>query len=304
MSAQPVPSTVQAAIIAETTAPGEKPLWRARAVASTTGGHLSGDFACTSVAMQIAEVTVGSLYFARGEIDARAARARGATGVVCEHKVPTAHVLVEDMNTAIAALARAARSRTKAVVTATIGFGDDAMVPGLIFQALDRASRGDAWRAECADGLDAGMVAMAADLGYALYDLQGVAGGERLRPHLLVAGPETPRAEGLALAGAIPAGGAAVLPSDHVDFPRWRAAALDNGAQVFGYGRKASSDICLLDTIAGPAGGRLVTADMMGSRMCYQLGDRGLDPRCSLAVLGAMRAAGASYGAAALALAA
>jgi len=269
-------------------------------VALSVGGEAHGDFAAHSIAMNPADVTAGALYFARGEVDAIAAIARGAVGVVTTRPLRAAHVLVNDIDEALARLARAARNRARATIVAHAGFDCDA-APLALADALDRASRGLAFAPAEAD-LNVALAGLAADRSHALFGLAGAPALETLRPHLFVAGLETTREEGARAGAALLAGGAAVLPADHPDFALWRAAALDAGAQVFGYGRKASADIRLLDAVRGPNGGWLVTAEMIGQQLCFSLSDRFGDARASLAVLGAMRAAGASLGCAALAL--
>ncbi|AKM10759.1 hypothetical protein [Croceicoccus naphthovorans] len=307
MSAQPVandmpvPNDTRRAIIEEADGTAYRTLWRAHTVALSVGGAAHGDFAAHSIATSPAAVVPGALYFAHGELDAAAALARGAVGVVSTLPARGAHVLVDDIDEALAKLARAARNRARATIIAEAGFSCGS-APAALYDALDRASRGLAYAPDVEEGLHAGMAGLAADRSYALFGVSADDSIESLRPHLFVGGREMSRAEGIRAGAALQRGGAAVLPADHPDFACWRAAALDVGAQVYGYGRKASSDICLLDAVRGSDGGWLVTAEMMGQRMCYALGDHFGDACASLAVLGAMRAAGASLGCAALAL--
>lgn len=305
MSAQPVPNDTRRAIIEEADGTAYRTLWRAHTVALSVGGEAHGDFAAHSVAVNPARVLPGALYFARGEIDAVAALARGAVGLVSTRPVRGAHVLVADIDEALARLARAARNRARATVLAHAGFSGVA-IPDALFVALDRASRGLAFAPDLADGLDTGIAGLAADRSHAIFAIDAAPTIERLRPHIFVGGRDLPREDGIRAGSALLAGGAAVLPADHVDFACWRAAALDAGAQVFGYGRKASADVCLLDAVRG-SDSWLVTAEMMGQRLCFALSDAvvtgsGGDVGAALAVFGAMRASGASLGCAAMAL--
>lgn len=295
----PVPSQIRRQIIEESEGTAYRTLWRAHTVALSVGGVAHGDFAAHSIAMSPARVLPGALYFARGEIDAVAALARGAVGVVSTRPVRGAHVLVDDIDAALARLARAARNRARATIVAHAGFTDDA-VPGAMIDALDRASRGLAYAAAPEDGLDAGLAGLAADRSHAVFAIDGEDDVERLRPHLFVGGRELARDAGIRAGAALRAGGAAVLCADNPDFGAFRAAALDAGAQVFGYGRKASADICLLDAVRGVGGGWLITAEMLGQRMCFALDDAFGDAAAALAVFGAMRAAGVAPGTAAL----
>ncbi|HEX2795047.1 MAG TPA: hypothetical protein VHN58_11525 [Croceicoccus sp.] len=299
MSAQPVPNETRRAIIEESEGTAYRTLWRAHTVALSVGGVAHGDFAAHSIAMSPAKVIPGGLYFARGELDAAAALARGAVGVVSTRPVRGPHILVADIDEALARLARAARNRARATVIAHAGFACGGVHTAL-GAALDGATRGLAYVPSCEDGLDPALAGLAADRAHAIFAIGGVPTIDRLRPHLFVGGHLLNRAEGIRASGSLMAGGAAVLPADHPDFACWRAAALDMGAQVYGYGRKASADICLLDAVGGFGGGWLVTAEMMGQRLCFALDDAYGDPCAALAVFGAMRAAGASLGSAAL----
>lgn len=295
----PVPNQTRRQIIEESEGTAYRTLWRAHTVALSVGGVAHGDFAAHSIAMSPAKVLPGALYFARGEVDAVAALARGAVGVVSTRPVRGPHVLVADIDEALARLARAGRNRARATILAHDGFGSGA-VPGALFGALHRASRGLAYAPVREDGLDAGLAGLSTEHSHALFDLAGTDCIARLRPHLFIGGRGLARDAGLRAGAALQAGGAAVLCADNPDFGCWRAAALDAGAQVHGYGRKASADICLLDAVRGAAGGWLITAEMMGQRMCFALDDAFDDAGAALAVFGAMRASGASLGCAAL----
>ncbi|QQN74753.1 hypothetical protein [Croceicoccus sp. YJ47] len=301
VSIRPVPSATRAQIIAETHGLADKPLWRAQAVASSVGGQLIGDFAATDVATIADDVEQGTLYFARGHIDAQAARAKGAAGIVTTQRVQGPHILVDETGEALSRLARASRNRARGTVMAILGFTGGA-VADVLGRALKLASRGTSWTSDTAQGLDLALCRMAADRSHALFGIDGVAAPEVLRPHLVILGPGTGREAGRRAAASVEAGGAAVLPADHPDFARWRAAAMDAGAAVTGYGRRASADIRLLDGVAGPFGGTLLSVEIHGRPLCYTIADSA-DADATMAVIGAMRAAGASLGAAAMTLA-
>ena len=302
MIAQPIPTATRLAIIEESDANAPRPLWRAHTVALSTGGEAHGDFAAESLALKLEDVRPGSLYFAKGEPDGAAAFKRGAAGMVSTVPVNAPHVLVADRDAALTRLAAAARNRARATIIALAGFDTRPDIPGALHGALGQASRGLAWSADMDHGLEAGLAGMAADRSYALFGLDGVTNVAPLRPHMMVGGPALESELGCRIAATLGEGGAAVLPADHCDFARWRATALDNGAQVYGFGRKASADIRLLDTVAVAGGALLITAELMGTRLCYSLPHGGIGASASLSIFGAMRAAGASLGAAALAL--
>jgi len=302
---RPVPDAMRMAIIEESDAGGERPLWRAHTLAMAADGTVHGDFAANHVAFTPGEVQRGSLYIAQGEVDAMAALQNGAVGCLSVHRLRGPHVLVDDIHLALARIARASRNRSRATMTALAGFAADSIIDTVLHDALDRASRGMAWSADAELGMAASLCTLAADRNHAIFTLDNADDARALRPHLFVSGPTLDHKVGESIAATLQAGGAAVLPADSCDFAAWRAAALDAGAQVYGYGRKPSADIRLIDTVTLDDGSVLVTADMMGRAMCWSLAE-GLfeegDALESLAIMGAMRAAGASLGAAALAL--
>ncbi len=302
---RPVPDATRMAIIEESDAGGERPLWRAHTLAMAADGTVHGDFAANHVAFTPGAVQRGSLYIAQGEVDAMAALQNGAAGCLSVHRVRGPHVLVDDIHLALARIARASRNRSRATMTALAGFAADSIIDTVLHDALDRASRGMAWSADAELGMAASLCTLAADRNHAIFTLDNADDARALRPHLFVSGPTLDHKVGESIAATLQAGGAAVLPADSCDFAAWRAAALDAGAQVYGYGRKPSADIRLIDTVTLDDGSVLVTADMMGRAMCWSLAE-GLfeegDALESLAIMGAMRAAGASLGAAALAL--
>ncbi len=302
---RPVPDATRMAIIEESDAGGERPLWRAHTLAMAADGTVHGDFAANHVAFAPGEVQRGSLYVAHGEIDAVAALQNGAAGCLSVHKLRGPHVLVDDLHMALARIARASRNRSRATMTALAGFGAGSMIDVVLHDALDRASRGMAWIADADLGMAASLCTLAADRNHALFTLDNADDARALRPHLFVSGSHLDHAVGEAISATLQQGGAAVLPADSCDFAAWRAAALDAGAQVYGYGRKPSADIRLIDTVTMEDGTTLVTADMMGRAMCWSLSEglfEDADVLDSLAIMGAMRACGASLGAAALAL--
>ena len=302
---RPVPDATRIAIIEDSDAGGERPLWRAHTLAMATDGTVHGDFAASHVAFTPGEVQRGSLYVAQGEVDAMAALQNGAAGCLSVHRVRGPHVRVDDIHLALARIARASRNRSRATMTALAGFAPDTLVDVVLHDALDRASRGMAWSADAELGMAASLCTLAADRNHAIFTLDSVDDARALRPHLFISGPTLDHRTGEGIAATLQQGGAAVLPADSCDFAAWRAAALDAGAQVYGYGRKPSADIRLIDTVTLDDGTTLVTADMMGRAMCWSLAE-GLfeegDALESLAIMGAMRAGGASLGAAALAL--
>jgi UDP-N-acetylmuramoyl-tripeptide--D-alanyl-D-alanine ligase len=109
--------------------------------------------------------------------------------------------------------------------------------------------------------------------------------------------------QGLEAVDGMP-GGTAIIPADSPHFERLKARAENHGAKVVSFGRAPHADVRLLDAVAAPGGGSLVTADMGDRRLCYTIAEPGDHwVTNSLAVMAAVRAAGADLGTAGLALA-
>jgi UDP-N-acetylmuramoyl-tripeptide--D-alanyl-D-alanine ligase len=137
-----------------------------------------------------------------------------------------------------------------------------------------------------------------------------------VRPHVAVVTTIAPAhienlgsIEGIAAAkaeifGGLLPGGTAVIPADSPQFEQLRDAALAAGASVLSFGRAAHADVRLLDVITDASGGSLVTASLLGERLCYTVAEPGEHwVANSACVMAAVRAAGGDLGAAGLALA-
>jgi UDP-N-acetylmuramoyl-tripeptide--D-alanyl-D-alanine ligase len=123
--------------------------------------------------------------------------------------------------------------------------------------------------------------------------------------HIEMLGSEAAIADAKAeIFGGLVPGGTAVIPADSPHFERLRDAALAAGAKVVAFGTAAHADVRLLDAVAAPGGGSLVTADLGDRRVCYTVAMPGEHWIAnSLAVMATVRAAGGDLGAAGLALA-
>jgi UDP-N-acetylmuramoyl-tripeptide--D-alanyl-D-alanine ligase len=99
-------------------------------------------------------------------------------------------------------------------------------------------------------------------------------------------------------------GGTAVIPMDSPHFSRLRDAALNRGARVLSFGKTREANVRLLDAVPSANGGSLVTAALGERRLCYTVAEPGEHWIAnSLAVMGAVFAAGGDLGSAGLALA-
>jgi UDP-N-acetylmuramoyl-tripeptide--D-alanyl-D-alanine ligase len=307
-------------------------LWDAGSIAAATGGRASSSFQAAGVEIDSRDVVEGDLFFAlKGESsDGHAyldkAFANGAVAAVVDRPIPQPHVLVQDTNAALEALAGAARERTEAKVVGVTGSVGKTGVKEALFAALDRSSRGAAHRSVRSYnnhvGVPLSLARMSARAKYGVFEMGMNHAGEiaaltrQVRPHVAVITTIAPAhiemlgsEEAIADAKAeiflgLQPGGTAVIPADSPHYPRLREAALAAGAQVVGFGKAAHAEVRLLDAVQQANGGSLVTADLGERRICYSVAEPGEHwVANSLCVIAAARALGADLGATGLALA-
>ncbi|MBS0254105.1 MAG: UDP-N-acetylmuramoyl-tripeptide--D-alanyl-D-alanine ligase [Proteobacteria bacterium] len=317
-------------VLAEDTAP--MALWSAAEIAAATGGTASGDFLCNHVATDSREVVDGTLFFALqgeamdGHRFVEAAFAAGASACVVDRPVDGPHVLVDDTFAALQALARAARARSEARVIGVTGSVGKTSVKEAIWAALDRASRGKAHRSLKSYnnhvGVPLSLARLPARDTYGVFEMGMNHKGEiaalspQVRPHVaLITTIAAAHIENLGSMEAIAAakaeiftglepGGVAIIPADSPWHDQLAEAARAAGASIVSFGKAAGADVRLLDAVAAPGGGSLVTIDMGDRRLCYTVAAPGEHNVVnSLGVMAAVRAVGADLGAAGLALA-
>ncbi|WP_423140561.1 UDP-N-acetylmuramoyl-tripeptide--D-alanyl-D-alanine ligase [Parablastomonas sp. CN1-191] len=307
-------------------------LWDAYAIAAATGGVPSAHFQCSGVEIDSRDVQPGDLFFAlKGEaMDGHrfldAAFEKGAVAAVVDRPIDRPHILVDDTTAALGALGAAARRRSRARIVGVTGSVGKTGVKEAIFAALERSSRGGAHRSVKSYnnhvGVPLSLARMPARARFGIFEMGMNHAGEiaaltvQVRPHVAVIttiapahiemlGSEEAIADAKAeiFAGLRP-GGTAVIPADSSHYPRLRAAAEAAGADVVAFGTAAHADVRLLDAVAAPHGGSLVTAEMGDRRVCYTVAAPGEHWIAnSLAVMAAVRAVGGDLGAAGLALA-
>jgi UDP-N-acetylmuramoyl-tripeptide--D-alanyl-D-alanine ligase len=307
-------------------------LWTAEDIATAVGGRASGAFEVSGVEMDSRDVRSGDLFFAlKGEstdghryLDK--AFINGAAAAVVEHPIEAPHVLVGDTSSALELLAKAARERVQARIVGVTGSVGKTGVKEAIFAALQRAAKGSAHRSVRSYnnhvGVPLSLARMPARSRWGVFEMGMNHAGEilgltaQVRPHVAVIttiapahienlGSEEAIADAKAeiFAGLEP-GGTAVIPADSPHFARLRAAAEAQGAKVLAFGRSSEAQVRLLDAIPAANGGSLVTAAIGGRRLCYSVAEPGAHwVANSLAVMGAVHAAGGDLGAAGLALA-
>ncbi len=307
-------------------------LWTADEIAAATGGTASGAFQVAGIEMDSRDVRSGDLFFAlRGEAaDGHAyldkAFANGAAAAVVDRPIPAPHILVQDTSSALELLAKAARERTSARIIGVTGSVGKTGVKEAIFAALERTSRGRAHRSVRSYnnhvGVPLSLARMPAASHFGVYEMGMNHAGEiddltlKVRPHVAVIttiapahienlGSEEAIADAKAeIFSGLQPGGTAVIPADNPHFARLRDAAEAAGARVLSFGRSPQAQVRLLDAIATANGGSLVTAAIEDRRLCYSVAEPGEHwVANSLAVMGAVLAAGGDLGAAGLALA-
>ncbi len=311
---------------------GEAPLWDANSLARAVKGAVNADFQVSGVEIDSRDVMPGDLFFAlKGEATdghnyINMALEKGAAAVVVDRDTASPHVRVGDTTEALERLAAASRSRTDARIIGVTGSVGKTGVKEAIFAALDRCSRGRAHRSVKSYnnhvGVPLSLARMPEHARYGIFEMGMNHAGEiaaltrQVRPHVAVVTTIAPAhiemlgsEEAIADAKAeifqgLEDGGTAVIPADGPHYARLRSAAEKAGAHVVAFGRAAGADVRLLDSVAAPGGGSLVTADMGDRRVCYTVGMAGDHwVTNSLAVMAAVRAAGGDLGAAGLALA-
>jgi len=307
-------------------------LWTAKTIAAATGGKASADFQASGVEIDSRDVIEGDLFFAlKGEsMDGHrfveAAFAKGAAAAVVDRPIDRPHVLVEDTSSALEFLARAARDRTQARVIGVTGSVGKTGVKEAIYAALERSSRGAAHRSVKSYnnhvGVPLSLARMPARARFGVFEMGMNHAGEiaaltvQVRPHVAVITTIAPaHIENLGSEAAIAdakaeifrglePGGIAVIPADSPHYARLKEAAERHAGAVVSFGRAPHADVRLLDAVAAPGGGSLVTADLGDRRLCYTISAPGEHwVSNSLAVMAAVRAVGGDLGAAGLALA-
>lgn len=307
-------------------------LWTSAEIAAAVGGTAYGEFQVSGVEMDSRDVRSGDLFVAlKGEaMDGHRfvekAFASGAAAALVDRPVDGPHVLVTDTMQALRDLARASRERAGATVIGVTGSVGKTGVKEAIFASLERTSRGGAHRSIRSYnnhvGVPLTLSRMPPRSRYGVFEMGMSAAGEiahltgMVRPHVAVVTTIAPAhienlgsIEGIARAkaeifGGLQPGGTAVIPADSPQYEILREAALAAGAKVLSFGRAAHADVRLLDVIADAGGGSLVTADLLGQRLCYTVAEPGEHwVANSACVMAAVHAAGGDLGAAGLALA-
>jgi len=307
-------------------------LWDAAELAVAIGGKANGDFQIAGVEIDSRDVRSGDLFFAlKGEATdghrfLDKAFANGATAAVVDRKVDYPHILVDDTNKALEALAAASRDRCMGRRIGVTGSVGKTGVKEAIFSALDRTSRGATHRSVRSYnnhvGVPLSLARMPVRSEFGVFEIgmnharEISALTEQVRPHVAVITAIAPAhienlgsIEAIADAKAeifegVVEGGTAVIPADIPQFEQLATAAKANGIKIVSFGKSEHADVRLLDAIPSANGGSLVTADLGSTRLCFSVAEPGEHwISNSLAVMAAVKAVGGDLGSAGLALA-
>jgi len=313
-------------------------LWTLDALKSATGARLSGAPGREILGISIDSRTIapGEAFFAiKGDrVDghkyvAKALERGAAVAVVAEDRFTSMPAdaplaIVPDVLDALRALARAARERSAAKVIAVTGSAGKTGTKDALRLALSREGETHASTASFNNhwGVPLSLARLPSSARFAVFELGMSHAGEigplakLVRPHVAVI--TTIEAVHLEFFSGIEAiadakaeiflglepGGSAVLPSDNSQFGRLASAArAANVGRIVGFGEGESAEARLLDVAETPDCST-VRARILGDDVTYKVGAPGKHLVLnSLAVLAAVKIAGADLAMAALALA-
>lgn len=244
-------------------------LWTASEAAAATGGKAQGDWAVTGVSIDTRTLARGDLFVALkaardGHDFVAQALDKGAAAALVTH-VPEGVakdaplLLVEDVQTALEALGRASRARTKARVVAVTGSVGKTSTKEMLARMLSDQGRTHASVASYNNhwGVPLTLARMPADTEYAVIEIGMNHPGEiaplarMARPHVAMVTTvaeahleafeniEGIAAEKASIVEGLEPGGTAVLNGDIPVFPILRAAAESVGAHVISFGESS-----------------------------------------------------------------
>ena len=307
-------------------------LWTEEELLAAVGGKAEGSFNANGVAFDSREIGQGDLFFAMkgeatdGHLFVDKAFANGAAGAVVSEPIAHPHILVDDTREALNALGRASRARGEAKIIGVTGSAGKTGTKEALYAALDRSSRGHAHRSVKSYnnhvGVPLSLARMPRDTQFGVFEMGMNHAGELreltqlVRPHVAIVTTIAPAhigffrdeaeiadAKAEIFEGLLP-GGTAIVPSDNIHYPRLRTAAEKYSDRIVSFGFAADADVRVLDYVASPDGGSLITAKLSGGVLCYTLSQPGKHWIAnSLAVLAAVEAVGGDLAAAGLALA-
>jgi UDP-N-acetylmuramoyl-tripeptide--D-alanyl-D-alanine ligase len=307
-------------------------LWTSASIARAVQGEAHGGFWANGVAIDSRDVARGDLFVAlKGESSdghdfIAKAREAGAAGCLVDRSVSGPHVLVEDTAEALNALGRYARARTDARIIGVTGSAGKTGTKEALWQALDRYRPGRAHRSVKSYnnhvGVPLSLSRMPADSAFGVFEMGMNHAGELaaltriVRPHVAVVttiaaahigffGSEEAIADAKAeiFEGLMP-GGTAIIPADSPHVARLYNKAARHAATVRTFGFSADADVRVLDHVAIPGKGTMVTARLGDATISFTVAAPGRHWAANaLAVMAAVDAVGGDLCSAGLALA-
>ncbi len=309
------------------------PLWTSHEITAATGGRTKTTFAATGVSIDSRTLAPGDLFVAIKGVSldghnfvAKALAAGAAAALVSRRPGDVADsaplVVVPDVERAFDALARAARSRSRAKVVGITGSVGKTSTKEMLAAALSAQARthfssgnlNNQW------GVPLSLARLPADAAYAVIEMGMNHAGEiahlteLVRPdvavittisavHLENFNSVFEIAEAKAEIFQSMGGGTAVLNRDNAYFPVLACLASASGvARIVGFGQHAEA-IARLERCELEANGSRIQAKIGGERIDYTLAIPGQQWALnSVAVLAAVRALGADVQAAARAI--
>ncbi len=306
------------------------PLWTAAEIAAATGGQVHGDFSANGVSFDSREIIGGEVFVAmRGEaLDGHGfvpqAIARGAAGLLVAEAINHPHVRVADPNSALTALAVAARDRGPALRIGVTGSVGKTGVKEALKLALQRFAP-DAVHASVKSynnhtGVPLSLARMPRDSRFGVFEMGMNHAGELtalsalVRPRIAVVtwvasahreffASEAAIADAKAeIFSGLPAGGTAIIPHDNPHRDRLVAAAKAQGVNIVSFGIEPGADVRAENHVLHPDCSA-VTARIGEHRLIFKIGMAGRHwVNNALAVLAAVHVAGGDLALAGLAL--
>ncbi|MDP9196169.1 MAG: UDP-N-acetylmuramoyl-tripeptide--D-alanyl-D-alanine ligase, partial [Pseudomonadota bacterium] len=308
-------------------------LWTAEDAAKATRGANTGLWKATGMSIDTRTLQPGDLFVALrgnaldGHVYAAQALRAGAAAVMVDTLPPDlppgAPVLkVSDTLKALEDLGRFSRARSAAKIIAVTGSVGKTGTKEMLAAALSACGSAFATQGNLNNhwGAPLSLARMPADVRYAVFELGMNHAGEigplsrLVRPHASIittieavhlahfSGLEAIADAKAEIFEGMEPGGTAILNADNSQSGRLRQAAEKRGLQVISFGQQQGADVCLLSFVPEDTGST-VTVLAGGETLTYRLSLPGQHMALnSLAVLAAVRAAGADVAVAAKAL--
>ena len=306
-------------------------LWTSDEIAAATGGKASAPFEVTGVTFDSREVGPGDLFVAMpgsvrdGHEFLDEAFAAGASGAIVSKPANGPHVLVDDVVSALEALGRAARERSRATIIGVTGSVGKTSTKEALFAALDRNRPGRVHRSVKSynnhTGVPLSLARMPRSAEFAIFEMGMNHSGEirqltkQVRPHVAIITAIAPaHIENLGSEAAIADAkseileglepdGVAILPNDTAHRDRLVKAARRRADRIITFG-SGDADVHAIHAVSADTGGSLISAALLERELTFTISQRGEHwVSNALAVLAAVEAVGEDVAVAALALA-